>query len=224
MAFFDFLKRNVGNNLELKEAPRIHMQTTTPYHGRSDNFKSYATEGYQQNAIVYKCVNEISQAAASIKFKIFQGEQELEQHPLISLLNRPNPTQAGNEYFQSLYAYILLSGNSYAISSTAGGLPSELHLLRPDRVEVIPSNTAIPKGYNYKLNGKVVNTYEADPFTGQSEVKHFKTWNPLDDYLGMSPLMAASIDVDQHNLIAKHNIALLVNGARPTGAVIFRHK
>jgi len=222
MAFFDFLKRNVVSNMELKEAPRIHMQQTTPYHNRSDNFKSYATEGYQQNAIVYKCVNEISQAAASINFKVFQGEVELEQHPLITLLNRPNPIQAGNEYFQSLYAYILLSGNSYAISSTAGGLPSELHLLRPDRVEVIPSNNAIPKGYNYKLNGKVVKTYEADPFTGQSEVKHFKTWNPLDDYLGMSPLMAASIDVDQHNLIAKHNIALLVNGARPSGAVIFK--
>ena len=222
MAFFDFLKRNNLTDLEFKEAPKIHVQQMTPYHNRSDSFKSYATEGYLQNAIVFKCVNEISQAAASINFKVYQGDVELEQHPLLTLLNKPNPIQAGNEYFQSLYAYILLSGNSFAISSTAGGLPSELHLLRPDRVEVIPSNNAIPKGYNYKLNGKVVKTYEADPFTGQSEVKHFKTWNPLDDYLGMSPLMAASIDVDQHNLIAKHNIALLVNGARPSGAVIFK--
>ena len=221
MAFFDFLKRN-NINLEHKEAPRVHMQQTMPYHERSDNYKSYAKEGYQQNAVVFKCVNEISNAAASINFKVYQGDVELEQHPLLTLLNKPNPIQAGNEYFQSLYAYILLSGNSYAISSTAGGVPTELHLLRPDRVQIIPSNTAIPKGYNYMLNGKVVKTYDADPFTGQSEVKHFKTWNPLDDYLGMSPLMAASIDVDQHNLIAKHNIALLVNGARPSGAVIFK--
>ena len=221
MAFFDFLKRS-NINLELKEAPRVHMQQTTPYHNRQDSFKSYAKEGYQQNAVVFKCVNEISQAASSINFKVFQGDVELEQHPLLTLLNKPNPIQAGNEYFQSLYAYILLSGNSFAISSTAGGVPTELHLLRPDRVEIIPSNTAIPKGYNYTLNGQIVKTYEADPFTGQSEVKHFKTWNPLDDYLGMSPLMAASIDVDQHNLIAKHNIALLSNGARPSGAVIFK--
>jgi HK97 family phage portal protein len=221
MAFLDFLKRN-NSNFEQKEAPRVHMQSTTPYHSRADNFKSYATEGYQQNAVVFKCVNEISNAAASIKFKVFQGDVELEQHPLLNLLKKPNPIQAGNEYFQSLYAYILLSGNSYAISSTSGGVPTELHLLRPDRVQVIPSNNAIPKGYNYMLNGKIAKTYDADPFTGQSEVKHFKTWNPLDDYLGMSPLMAASIDVDQHNLIAKHNIALLVNGARPSGAVIFK--
>jgi HK97 family phage portal protein len=222
MALLDFFRRTAASTRETKEAPKIHVQSTTPYHARSDNFKSYAEEGYQKNAIVYRCVNEIASGASSIGFKVFQGDIELEQHPLISLLQRPNPLQAGSEYFQSLYSFLLLSGNSYAITSTASGLPSELHLLRPDRVEVVPSSTSIPKCYNYKLQGKVVGSYEADPFTGQSEVKHFKLWNPLDDYLGLSPLMAASIDVDQHNMIAKHNIALLVNGARPSGAVVFK--
>jgi HK97 family phage portal protein len=222
MAFLDFFRKSTVVPMEFKQAPSVHMQQTSPFHNRSDNFKSYAVEGYQQNAIVYRCVNEIAQGAASINFKVFQGDIELEVHPLISLLSRPNPLQAGNEYFQSLYSYLLLSGNSYAISSTANNLPTELHLLRPDRVEIVPSNTSIPKGYNYKLNGKIVQSYDADPFTGQSDVKHFKMWNPMDDYLGLSPLMAASIDIDQHNLIAKHNIALLVNGARPTGAVIFK--
>jgi HK97 family phage portal protein len=222
MALLDFFKKSTASPLELKEAPRVHVQQTTPFHNRTDSFRSYAEEGYQQNAIVYRCVNEIASGAASIAFKVFQGDVELERHPLISLLKRPNPLQAGNEYFQSLYSFLLLSGNSYAISSTAGGVPTELHLLRPDRIEVVPSSTSIPKAYNYKLQGKIVNRYEADPFTGRSEVKHFKLWNPLDDYLGLSPMMAASIDVDQHNMIAKHNIALLVNGARPSGAVVFK--
>ena len=101
MAFFDFLKRS-NLNLEHKEAPRVHMQQTTPYHNRQDNYRSYAKEGYQQNAVVFKCVNEISQAAASISFKVYQGDVELEQHPLLTLLKKPNPIQAGNEYFQSL--------------------------------------------------------------------------------------------------------------------------
>lgn len=224
MAILDFFRSTASPIMQTKEAPKVHMQSTTPFHARSDNFKSYAVEGYQKNAIVYRCVNEIASGAASISFKVCQGDIELESHPLISLLKRPNPLQAGNEYFQSLYSFLLLSGNSYAVASTGGGLPSELHLLRPDRVEIVPSATTIPKGYNYKLQGQVVNSYEADPFTGQSEVKHFKLWNPLDDYLGLSPMMAASIDVDQHNMIAKHNIALLVNGARPSGAVIFKPK
>ena len=49
-------------------------------------------------------------------------------------------------------------------------------------------------------------------------------WNPLDDYYGCSPLAAAAVEVDQHNLASQHNINLLNNGARPSGAVIFKPK
>jgi hypothetical protein len=55
-------------------------------------------------------------------------------------------------------------------------------------------------------------------------VKHTKLWNPLDDHYGCSPLSAAAVEVDQHNLSSKHNINLLNNGARPSGAVVFKPK
>lgn len=213
-----------GQPLQYKEAPRVYVQGSMLGHNRRDNFKAYAQEGYKENAIVYRCVNEIANGAASIPFKVFQGNIELEAHPLISLLNRPNPMQAGVEYFQGLYSYLLLSGNSYALASAVNQVPTELHLLRPDRVEIEPSNTSVPKSYKYKLGGEVAARYDADPVTGQSEIKHFKMWNPLDDYLGLSPLMAAAVDLDQHNMIAKHNIGLLNNGARPSGAIVFKPK
>lgn len=207
---------------EKKEAPQVMMNYTGASHYRRDNFDSYADEGYRQNAIVYRCVNEIANGAASIPFKAFQGDVELEQHPILTLLNRPNPTQAGVEFFQSLYSYLLLSGNSYAVRSDIGSMPRELHLLRPDRMRVKPSKSSMPSGYEYVIQGRVVQTYEADPMTGESEVKHMKLWNPLDDYYGLSPLMAAAVDVDNHNAINKHNINLLENGARPSGAVVFK--
>ena len=111
---------------ERKEAPQVVLNTTASYYYRNDNYHSYADEGYRQNAIVYRCVNEIAHGAASIKWRAFQGEIELEEHPVLSLLARPNPMQAGVEYFQSLYSYLLLSGNSYAIKSDVGGFPREL--------------------------------------------------------------------------------------------------
>ena len=225
MGILDNLRNAVfGQPLQIKEAPKVYLQGAMLGHNRRDNFKAYAREGYQENAIVYRCVNEIANGAASIPFKVFQGDMELEQHPLVSLLNRPNPMQAGVEYFQALYSFLLLSGNSYALASAVNQVPTELHLLRPDRIEIEPSETPIPKSYQYKLNGTVVARYEADPVSGQSEVKHFKMWNPLDDYLGLSPLMAAAVDLDQHNMIAKHNIGLLENGARPSGAIVFQPK
>ena len=216
--FAAFLSPSVST----KEAPQVHISGPTYSQGKRDNFKSFAKEGYKENAIVYRCVNEIANGAASIPFCVYQGDIKLDAHPLISLLGRPNPLQAGVEYFQSLYSYLLLSGNSYALTSDIGGVPNELYILRPDRIEIEPSETAIPKSYKYKINNQVVKTYPADPVSGAAEVKHFKLWNPLDDYMGLSPLTAAAMDVDQHNMIAKHNIALLANGARPSGAIVFK--
>ena len=211
-----------GQSFERKEAPQVHISGPTYTASKKDNFKSFAQEGYKENAIVYRCVNEIANGAASIPFCVYQGEIKLEAHPLISLLERPNPLQAGVEYFQSLYSYLLLSGNSYALQSDVNGAPRELHILRPDRIEIEPSSTAIPKSYKYKLGQEIVKIYPADPITGAAEVKHFKLWNPLDDYQGLSPLAAASISIDQNNMVSKHNIALLANGARPSGAIVFK--
>lgn len=211
-----------GQSFERKEAPQVLISGPTYTGAKKDNFKSFAQEGYKENAIVYRCVNEIANGAASIPFCVYQGDIKLEAHPLISLLARPNPLQAGVEYFQSLYSYLLLSGNSYALQSGVNGFPRELHILRPDRIEIEPSSTAIPRSYKYKLGQEVVKTYPADPVTGAAEVKHFKLWNPLDDYQGLSPLAAASISIDQNNMVSKHNIALLANGARPSGAIVFK--
>ena len=46
----------------------------------------------------------------------------------------------------------------------------------------------------------------------------------MDDYYGLSPIQSAATDIDQHNLANKHNVNLLQNGARPSGAVIFKPK
>ena len=217
--FFTFLQPKAP---ETKEAPQVYLNVNAGSHYRRDNYEAYADEGYRKNAIVYRCINEIANGAACVPFKLFQGEDELDQHPLLSLLRRPNPTQAGVEYFQAVYSYLLLSGNNYAIRSDVSGEVRELYLLRPDRVRVKPSKTATPEAYQYVIGGKVVKTYDADPITGESEVKHMKLYNPLDDYYGLSPLMAAATDIDNHNAINTHNISLLKNGARPSGAIVFK--
>ena len=190
---------------------------------RKDSYREYAQEGYQQNAVVYKCINEIANGASAVDLCVYDDDIKLDAHPLLNLLDRPNPLQAGNEYFKSLYSFLLIAGNSYALRVGAeNGEPRELYLLRPDRVKVKPSNNMIPRGYIYEVGGKVIQEYDVDPQTGQSEVKHFKLWNPIDDYYGLSPIHSASTDIDQHNYAAKHNVSLLMNGARPSGAIVFK--
>ena len=186
-------------------------------------YQDLAKEGYLKNAIVYRCVNEISKGASAVPLLLKNGDEIVEQHPLIDLLNRPNPLQSYSEFFNSLFGYVLLGGNAYILKvGSEMGTPQELHQLRPDRMVIKGSGNPIPDRYEYVVNGRVQKTYMVDQVNGYSEVKHVKLWNPLDDYYGLSPMSAAAVEVDQFNMSSKHNVNLLQNGARPSGAVIFK--
>ena len=224
MGIFDRLGNFFRNTSETKEAPTVMYDTVGSNYTRKDRYDDYAREGYQQNAIVYRCVNEIAQGASAVHFKLFDGDVEIDNHPIIELLKRPSPQYAGVEFFHAMYSHLLLAGNSYIVKTLVNRQPKEMHILRPDRMKVVPSKTHIPSAYEYIIEGKVANRWDADPDTGASEVKHFKMWHPLNDYYGLSPLSAGAVDVDQHNMSAKHNYNLLSNGARPSGAVIFKPK
>ena len=91
-------------------------------------YQDLAKEGYLKNAIVYRCVNEISKGASAVPFVLKVGDQIIEEHPLIDLLMRPNPLQSYSEFFSSLFGYVLLSGNAYILKTGSDmGAPKELH-------------------------------------------------------------------------------------------------
>ena len=199
----------------------------TGYNNRTkrDSYNDLATDGYVENAVAYRCINEIANGASAVTFKLMRGEQPIDDHPLLDLLQRPNPTCSQFEYFRMVYSYLLLAGNSYLLKiGEENQAPRELHTLRPDRIQIKTSDSYYPESYNLVINGKTKAIYPVDQMNGQSEVKHIKTFHPLDDYLGLSPVMPSAGDIDQHNLTNRHNTHLLVNGARPSGAVVYKPK
>ena len=223
MGIRDTLIKMLQGSVETKQSNVMVYSNVGVSSHRRDKYENYAEEGYRQNAIVYRCVNEIAQGSASVEFKVFDKDVELEEHPLKALLQKPNPVMAGVEFFQCMYSYLMISGNAYVLKISAGNQPpTELYLLRPDRIRITGKDNALPDAYEYIVSGVVKEKYAVDMESGLSDVKHLKIFNPLDDYYGLSPLYSASLDVDQHNLSAKHNVNLLQNGARPSGAVVFK--
>jgi phage portal protein BeeE len=69
------------------------------------SYQDLAKEGYLKNAIVYRCVNEISKGASAVPFILKMGDQIIEEHPLIDLLMRPNPY---SHTVSSLTAYMAM--------------------------------------------------------------------------------------------------------------------
>lgn len=66
--------------------------------------------------------------------------------------------------------------------------------------------------YDFKIN----------KLTGRSAVLHLKTFNPLNDWYGLSPIEAAAYSIDQHNQAGAWNKAMLQNGARSSGAIVVK--
>jgi len=176
----------------------------------------FAREGYARNAIAYRCVRTIAEAAASAPLKVGPAH-----HPLAKLLARPNPEQTGIELLEAFYGHLQVAGNAYLeAAAIEDETPSELYVLRPDRMSVIPGADGWPVGWEHRV-GANVRRFERDPVTNDAPILHLKLFNPTDDHYGLSPMEAAAYAVDIHNAGGAWNKALIDNAARPSGALVF---
>ena len=184
------------------------------------DYGSYAAEGYGANPYVFAAIDYIAKSVAGVPWKITRvgGKQDVEAdaqtHPLLDLLTHPNPRQGRTAFVRDLVGYLLLSGNCYLLrAGPTTGAPRELWLLRPDRTQIKAGTPTEPiAAYTYTVNG---NRQEFAP----EFVRHIRTFNPLDDYYGLPPAKPAARSIDQNNESRKWNVALLQNGARPSGAL-----
>ncbi len=183
------------------------------------DYASLASEGFARNPVAYRCVRMVAEAAASVPMQVFDGgERARPEHPLVRVIERPNPEQSGVEMFEALYGSLQTAGNGY-LEAVGDGAVEELYALRPDRMKVVPGADGWPAAYDYSSAGRSVRlTRAADGF---SPVLHLKLFNPTDDWYGFSPMEAAAFAIDVHNASGAWNKALLDNAARPSGAVIY---
>lgn len=190
-------------------------------------YNKFSDEGFIKNVVANRSITMIAKGASSVKWQLFYRNDsdeviELKNHPLLTLLNHPNPCMSGAEFFEMVYSHKLISGNSFVQSvRPSGGRPEELYALRPDRVQVIAGKGCLPEGYRYTV-GDTVKTFPVNKVTGQSDILHMKNFHPLNDWYGLSSIEPAAYSIDQHNQAAQWNQALLQNGARPSGALIVK--
>ncbi|MDE2030414.1 MAG: phage portal protein, partial [Alphaproteobacteria bacterium] len=185
-----------------------------------------AEEGFRKNPVAYRCVTQIATASAAVPWLLYDDQgHELDTHPLLTLLAHPNPMQDGVSFLETIYAHLQISGNAYieAIRPHDHAMPVELYVLRPDRMKIVAGPHGLPQAYQYSVNGQTT-TWPCDPVTGASDILHLKTFHPLDDWYGLAPMEAALLAVDQHNAAGAWNQALLNQGARPSGALVYAPK
>ncbi len=191
--------------------PGIPVGTPRSYH-------HLVKEGYNQNIIVYRSVTLVARNLASVPWVLHKANQPLDHHPLLDLIRTPNPGQTGVSFLEALTSHLMLSGNAYVELVATEKKQRECYLLRPDRVQVVPD---APEPYYLYTVGDRSRVIQRSPKASVSPLLHIKTFHPLNDWYGMSAVEAAAASIDQHNEVGHHNLALMKNGGRPSGALIF---
>ncbi len=200
--------------------PLISIHTVRQPIWTPRDYAAFAREGMLQNAIVYRCVRTISEAAASIPLLLFERDREIVEHPLIDLLAKPCRGQTGIDLLESHFGFLLVAGNAYLEAVGLAGELRELHVLRPDRIKIVPDADGWPAAFDYAIDGSTIRkTGETVP--GVSSILHLKLFHPSNDHYGLSPIEAAASAIDLHNAAGRWNKALLDNSARPSGALVY---
>lgn len=187
--------------------------------------KAQINEGYVQNAIVYRCVNIIAQAASNVDVQVFikNGRGDLREDTssfVYNLIQRPNPMQGQQSFIEAAISSYFVTGNAYIIglpfdesTKAPKGRPVQAYVLAPQCVKPY-GKKYIPDGFEVDKQGTQVKYPMQD---GKCAIAHFKNYNPTDPQVGLSPLYPAGAAVDVHNSALNWNASLLENGARPSG-------
>ncbi len=229
---FDFLRRapeaglanRVPNMVAEKKASAAGRVAAWGSSGRvawsPRDAASLTRSGFLGNPIGFRAVKLISEAAAALPLILQDQNTRYELHPVLDLMRQPNAAQGRAELFEAIYGYLLLTGNAYVEAVPGlGKLPGELHVLRPDRMNVVPGADGWPVAYDYVVGGRTHRFAVSEEF---SPICHLKSFHPQDDHYGLSPMQAAAVAVDVHGSASSWSKALLDNAARPSGAMIYK--
>lgn len=160
---------------------------------------------------VNRAIDKRAEKVSQIEFELRRGEKILEDHQILTLLNRPNSKHTGRQFWKLYQKYLDVTGTAYIY--VARSMPTmfseevELHLLRPDCVRVLWHDGEIV-GYEFKPpHGQAV-TYAPD------EIIYAFNPDPLNPGAGASLLQAGIRAIDTENQLADYHSAVLHHGGK----------
>lgn len=182
------------------------------------DFENLSREGYMRNTIVFACTRAIANAVSDIPVVLYRGADEVEAHPLVDLVNRPNPKQSRSDFVRFAMSYRSMAGECF-IEKVGITSIRELYTLPNQRMRILPGAKEV-MGYQHEVAGQTKTWLVRGGNPLNCDILHMKEFHPLDDWYGMGPMEAGAQSVDTHNATGSWAKALLDNSARPSGAFV----
>ena len=177
---------------------------------------------YANLAWIQIAVSNVANVFAATPFNVAalsgEGERQITAHPFELLLRRPNPAQSRFEFLEATYAWRRITGNCYWwLNRPSPEAP-------PEEIWIIPSGqvTPVPDGAGH-VSGYLYDPGDGKPIPLEAwEVVHFKTFNPLNRYVGLSAVQALALDSMADIAAQRYNAAFYDrDNAKPDGLLLF---
>lgn len=172
------------------------------------------------NPYVYRCMDLRATSVSSLKPIVFDKEgNEVPNHPLNILLDRPNPRSTWRQFMYDVQIDIAATGNAYILPMVTVNGVSELWRLPPDRVSYTATGD-IFRPVDYWIVTTGTQAIHVEP----ERMIHVHTQLGPDMIHGIAPLDAAGLSIKNQNDAREWNSSVLNNGAKPTLIVSDKHE
>lgn len=221
------------NKTPVPLAPRVGNSFSLSKYSVIDNLQTYM-RAYATSGTVYSIVHLLSQSVAEPAWHLYKkqpqdgrrryttGDQgsdqrtEIVTHPALSIMKQPNPYYTTFEFMEASQQHIELTGECFWMVDYGGGkttFPTNLWLIRPDMIDVVPSPDNYIQGYIFKSPDGVQIPIEVN------EIIHTKMANPLDQYRGVGPIQTVMSAIDALRKASDYNRNFFLNDATPGGVI-----
>lgn len=185
-------------------------QGAKPKEKLEDDFRSYVTQGYKGNGIIFAVI--LSRMALFSEVELSwrnKKTRELFTNSALGLLQNPWVDGTLGDLLNRMEQDVSLAGNSYTYRAS----PVELQRLRPDWVTIISDRYGVA-GYLYEPNGP--NGGQDSKFLLAEDVAH---WTPIPDpmaaYRGMSWLTPVITEIQSDVAMTRHKQMFFERAATP---------
>lgn len=181
-----------------QKLPRFLGETADAYRNMMPDPWLFMTQAdlYRVSPILGTAIDILSGDIGTAKFNVkrMRGEDliDIPNHPYELLLRNPNPADSGLEFAQFKAANYKLNGNAVIWLNRADqfDVPDEMWPIPFHMIKPIPDKKMYISHYEYYPgNGKTPLRLE------RWEIVHYKTYNPNNRFVGMSPIESLLITI-----------------------------
>lgn len=198
--------------------------------GNQDLSASIALKYYSRVSAVSDAVDKICEPFSTlpVAVKNIETKESILNHPLLSLLKKPNPEQTQTEFMLSIATNLKVAGYvGVYVTTSMRGEPLEMWVVPPHYIQTENQGKITVDGEQLKdvfskkeIDGLYRYFSETDENRELYIFKEFDTKTASSGSYGMSKLNPVYSEIEQFDNSNKHNLSLLERGARPSGILM----